>query len=124
MNRLKQNLTTFFRSIPGVFMIDSPISGTAASHSTPSEQRRSPISKLQSQADRLMTAARHDSVKTVIRRACDALEEAREHLCEPNVDFRPSLLALVDMCLHYAESHLKKVDIALATDGPDAMLLR
>ena len=72
----------------------------------------------------MMTAAKHDSVKAVIRRACHALEEAREHLSEPNIDFRPSLLGLVDMCLHYAESHLKRVDIALSADGPDAILVR
>ena len=71
-----------------------------------------------------MTAAKHDSVKAVIRQACHALDEARELLCEPEIDVRPSLLGLVDMCLHYAEAHLKKVDIALSADGPDAILVR
>lgn len=105
-------------------MIGRPISGTAMFQSTPSQQRRSPIQQLQDQADKLMTAARHDSVKTAIRRACTALDEARAHLCEPNIDLRPSLLGLVDMCLHYAESQLKRVDIALSTEGPDAILVR
>jgi hypothetical protein len=88
---------------------------------TPSEQRRSPIQALQTQADRLMAIAQHDSVKAVIRRACEALDEARDHLCEPNIDSRPSLLGLIDMCLDYAESRLQRVDKALCLHGPDAV---
>ena len=79
---------------------------------TPSEQRRAPIQKLQTQADRLMTIAQHDSVKAVIRRACQALDEARDHLREPNIDARPSMLGLIDMCLDYAESRLQRIPAA------------
>ena len=51
----------------------------------------------------------------------DALDEAREDLTEPNIDSRPSMLCLVDMCLDYAESHLQRVDKALSIHGPDAV---
>jgi len=88
---------------------------------TPSQQRRSPIQQLQTRADRLMRAAQHDSVKAVITRACEALDEALEYLTEPNIDSRPSMLGLVDMCLDYAESHLQRVDKALSIHGPDAV---
>jgi hypothetical protein len=89
---------------------------------TRSEQRRHPIQKLQTQADRLMDLAQHDSVKAVIRRACQALDEARDHLCEPNIDDRPSMLGLIDMCLDYAASHLQRVEKALCLHGPNAVL--
>ena len=90
---------------------------------TPSEQRRNPIQELQAHADRLMAIAQHDSVKAVIRRACQALDEARDHLCEPNIDARPSMLGLIDMCLDYAESRLQRVDKALCLQGPNAVFV-
>jgi hypothetical protein len=90
---------------------------------TPSELRRTPIQELQAYADRLMAIAEHDSVKAVIKRACQALDEARDHLLEPNIDARPSMLGLIDMCLSYAESHLQRVDKALCLQGPNAVFV-
>jgi hypothetical protein len=88
---------------------------------TPSQARLERLDALRADADRLKTAAQHQSLKGEVRRASRDTAEAAHYLAESNIDSRPSILAIVDMAIQLAAYRLRAVEKPLHTYGPGAM---
>lgn len=75
------------------------------------------------EAARLITTATHESLKEQVRLANRDLDEAVLWLQKPDIDRRPSILAIVDTILSLSSWRLRMVAKSIETYGPDAELV-
>src|SRR5262245_59331447 len=86
------------------------------------EPRLAVVASVSALAKRLLSIARQSTVQTQIQFALRDLTEAQTWLEQPAVNSAPSILRIVDLCLHHAEGRLAIAETLLQMYGPEAPL--
>jgi|RhiMethySRZTD1v2_1073278.scaffolds.fasta_scaffold31437_7 hypothetical protein len=87
---------------------------------TPIERRRREINRSRVEAHRLLAVFNHESMKDLVRRALQDLDEADIWLLETNLDARPPILEIVDFNIRISETRLAQLASWLSRYGPGA----
>ena len=90
---------------------------------TPRRQRLKRVAAQQVEAERLLSTARHSTMRAQVRLASRDVDEALLWLNETDIDARPSILKIIDLLLDLASWRLTMVDSNLKTYGPGPKLI-
>ena len=88
----------------------------------PRQTRLATLETLRTDAARLMTEAKHDTLKAQVRLATKVTEEARHYLDDAGIDSNPAILAIVDAAIALATYRLNAVAQEIKIFGPGGAL--